>query len=109
MMWCNAIPLYIVQIIIAFSFGKGASVGTGLFSGLLGALMLTGLGSLVWEYVPPSWTGRMPVTYLRVVFGDTDAVNELKKAIPIVCVITIVSLLCYRSWASRFEGVKVTE
>jgi hypothetical protein len=53
--------------------------------------------------------GRMPVTYLRVAFGEADAVNELKKAIPIVCVTTIVSLLCYRTWASRFEGVKITE
>ena len=109
MMWCSAIPLYIVQMIIAFRFGKGASVGTGLFSGLLGALMLTGLGRLVWEYVPPSWTGRMPVTYLRVVVGTPNAVNELKKAIPIVCVVTIMSLLCYRLWASRFEGDRITE
>ena len=79
------------------------------FAGLLGALMLTGLGSLVWEYVPPAWIGRMPVAYLRVVFGKADAVNELKKAIPIVCAVTVVSLLCYRLWASRFEGVRITE
>ena len=109
MMWFGSIPLYIVQMIIAFGFGKGASVGTGLFAGLLGALILTDLGRLVWEYVPPSWMGRMPVTYLRVVFGTPDAVNELKKAIPIVCVVTIMSLLCYRLWASRFEGDRITE
>jgi len=110
MMWCSAILLYIVQMIIAFGFGKGASVGTGLFSGLLGALMLTDLGRLVWEYVPPAWTGRkMPVTYLRVVFGASNAVNELKKAIPIVCIVAVISLLRYRAWASRFEGVRITE
>ena len=109
MMWCGAIPLYVVQMIIAFRFGKGASVGTGLFAGLLGALMLTGLGSFIWEYVPPSWTGRMPVTYLRVVFGAPDAFNELKKAVSIVCVTTVISLLCYRAWASRFEGVRITD
>ena len=109
LMWCGAIPLYVVQTIIAFNFGKGASVGTGLFAGLLGALMLTDLGRLVWEYVPPSWTGRMPVTYLRVVFGAPDVVDELKKAIPIVCIVTTTSLLCYRAWASRFEGVRITE
>ncbi len=56
MMWFGSIPLYMVQMIIAFTFGKGASVGTGLFAGSLGALMLTDLGRLVWEYVPPSWT-----------------------------------------------------
>jgi hypothetical protein len=42
-------------------------------------------------------------------FGASDALNELKKSIPIVCVVTVMSLLCYRLWVSRFEGSKVTE
>ena len=108
-MWCSSIPLYIVQMIIAFRFGKGASIGTGFFVGLINALILTDLGMFVWEYIPLAWTGRIPDTYLRIVFGEYGAVNELKKAIPIFCVVTVMSLLYYWLWASRFEGGRITE
>ena len=67
-MWCGSIPLYIWQMLLAFQFGKGVSIGAGIISGLVSALMLTNLGMYVWKYIPVSWTGRLPYTYLQTAF-----------------------------------------
>ena len=103
-MWCSSIPLYIWQIVFAFRFGKGVSIGAGIVSGLVSALMLTNLGMLVWKYVPVSWTGRMPYTYLKIVLGESGAKNEMKIVIPIYCIFTGISMAYYLLWASRWEG-----
>lgn len=108
-MWCSSIPLYIWQIVIAFRFGKGVSIGAGIVSGLVSALMLTNLGMLVWKYIPVSWTGRMPYTYLKIVLGESGARNEMKIVILIYCIFTVISMAYYLLWAFRWEGNQILE
>lgn len=108
-MWCSSIPLYIWQTVFAFRFGKGVSIGTGIVSGLVSALMLTGLGRFVWKYIPVSWTGRMPYTYLKIVFGESGAIDEMEIVIPIYCIFTVISMVYYLLWASRWEGNQISE
>lgn len=108
-MWCGSIPLYIWQMFLAFRFGKGVSIGVGIFSGLVSALMLTNLGTFVWKYIPVSWTGRIPYTYLKIVLGEAGAIGEIRSVIPIVCVFTVLSVIYYLFWASRWEGSKISE
>lgn len=108
-MWCSSIPLYIWQMIFAFQFGKGVSVGAGILSGLVSALMLTGLGDYVWKYIFVSWTSRIPYTYLKFALGDTGTINEWKSVIPIYCIFTVISIIYYLLWASRWEGSKISE
>ncbi len=108
-MWCSSIPLYIWQMILAFQFGEGLSVGAGILSGLVSALMLTGLGDYIWKYTFVSWTGRIPYTYLKLALGESDAINELAAVIPIYCILTVFSMIYYLLWASRFEGSKISE
>ena len=69
LLWGSSVPLYLWQMILAFQFGKGVSIGAGIISGLISALMLTGLGDYVWKYVFVCWTGRVPYTYLQSVLG----------------------------------------
>ena len=38
------ILLYMIQYLVVFYFGKGASIGIGIIGSLISALMLTGLG-----------------------------------------------------------------
>ena len=109
LMWCGSIPLYIWQMLLAFRLGKGVSIGAGILSGLLSALMLTNLGMFVWKYIPASWTGRLPYTYLRIAFGESGAINEMKSAIPVFCVFTVISMVYYLFWASHWEGSKISE
>ena len=108
-MWCGSIPLYIWQMLLAFRYGKGVSVGVGIISGLVSALLLTDLGRFIWKYIPASWTGRIPYTYLLIVFGEAGAIEELKSAIPIFCVFTVISIIYYLFWASHWEGSNITE
>lgn len=108
-MWCSSIPLYIWQMILAFKFGKGVSVGAGIVSGLIDALLLTTLGNYAWKYIVFSWTGRIPYTYLRIISGTPEAGNELRSAIVIYSVFTIISMLYYLQWATKYEGGKILE
>ena len=97
------------QMFFAFRFGKGVSIGVGIISGLVSALMLTNLGMFVWKYVPVSWTGRIPYTYLKIALGEAGAIHEMKSVIPIFCVFTVISMVYYLFWASRWEGSKISE
>ena len=108
-MWCGSIPLYIWQMLFAFRFGKGVSIGAGIISGLVSALMLTDLGMFVWKYIPVSWTGRLPYTYLQIASGESGAINEMKSVIPVFCVFTVISMVCCFFWASHWEGSKISE
>lgn len=109
LMWCSSVPLYIWQMVLAFRFGKGASIGVGIFSGLVSALMLTNLGMLIWKYIPVSWTSRIPSTYVQIAMGELGAIREMRAAIPIVCVFTGISFGYYIFWTSRWEGNKISE
>lgn len=107
--WCSSIPLYIWQMFLAFQFGKGISIGVGIVSGLVSALMLTNLGIFVWKYTPFSWTGRIPYTFLKTVLGCTEGRKDLIEIIPIFLLVTVVSVVCYLLWAFHWEGSKITE
>jgi len=108
-MWCSSIPLYIWQMILAFQFGKGVSTGAGILSGLISALMLTGLGDCIWKYTFVSWTSRIPYAYLKLALGESGAINELDAVIPIYCIFTVISMIYYLLWVSRWEGSKISE
>ena len=108
-MWCGSIPLYIWQMFLAFRFGKGVSIGVGIVSGLVSALMLTNLGMFVWKYIPVSWTGRLPYTYLQTAFGEPGSINEMKSVIPVFCLFTVITMVYYLLWASHWEGSKISE
>lgn len=108
-MWCSSIPLYIWQMILAFQFGEGVSIGAGILSGLVSALMLTGLGEYIWKYTFVSWTSRIPYTYLKFTLGESGAINELEAVIPIYCIFTVISMVYYLLWASLYEGSKISE
>ena len=108
-MWCSSIPLYIWQMILAFRFGKGVSIGAGIISGLVCALMITDLGAFVWKYIPASWTGRIPYCYLKFVLGEVAVSKEIKEIIPVYGIFTLISVIYYFIWASRWEESKISE
>lgn len=108
-MWLGSVGLYIWQMLLAFQFGKGVSIGVGIISGLVSALMLTSLGMFVWKYVPVTWTSRLPYTYLKIMLGESEAIGEMRVAIPVACAFTLISIVCYVLWASCWEGNKVSE
>ena len=109
LMWVSSIPIYIWLMYLAFRFGKGVSIGAGIIFGLISALMLTGIGLYIWHYVPVDWTGRIPDTFLRAVFGEISAAHKMRSVLPIYCIFTVFSMLYYVIWASCWEGSKLSE
>ncbi len=108
-MWLSAIPLYLIFEIFAFVFGKAFAIGAGLFSGLIGALFLTNIGTYVWKIVPFSWTARMPDVYLKYVFGSGAEGSVIESQLPIYILFTVLCLGGYYIFAVNYEGSKITE
>lgn len=108
-MWWASVPLYIWQMLLAFRFGKGVSIGAGIVSGLVSALMLTNLGTFIWKYIPVSWTGRIPYVYLQIALGESGAIDEMKAVVPIFCVFTVMSMVYYLFETSHWEGSSISE
>ena len=108
-LWVSSIPLYIWQMILAFQFGKGVSVSAGIIASLISALMLTGLGDYIWKILFVSWTGRIPFTYLKMVFGEAGTGEEFLTVILCCFAFAVISMVCYLIWALRWEGSKISE
>ena len=108
-LWVSSIPLYIWQMILAFQFGKGVSVSVGTLASLTSALMLTGLGDYIWKILFISWTGRIPFTYLKMVFGEAGARDELFTVVPYYFAFLVISMIAYLLWTEHWEGSKVSE
>lgn len=132
-MWLSAIPLYLIFEILAYLFGKGISIGIGLFSGLISALFLTNLGTCVWKVVPFSWTARIPDAYLKFrilelsamqdttlgnILGDAidgsmieaqPGLEMLKTQLPIYLIFAAICFAAYYIFAANYEGSKIAE
>lgn len=108
LLWGSSVPLYLWQLILAFWFGKGVSIGAGILSGLMSALMLTGLGDYVWKYVFVCWTGRIPYTYLQEALGEAGP-GEWLSFMPGSLIFTGISMVYYFLWGSHWEGNQISE
>ncbi|EHJ51787.1 lantibiotic immunity ABC transporter MutG family permease subunit [Streptococcus macacae] len=54
--------LYLCHLMVAFLFGNGATIGLGIFEVLVSALLLTGFGDGIWQFLPCAWPARLMVT-----------------------------------------------
>ncbi|MDI6514571.1 lantibiotic immunity ABC transporter MutG family permease subunit, partial [Bacillus wiedmannii] len=54
----SQIFMYIWPLFLNLRFSKGASLGIGHIESLLVALMLTGMGDVIWKYTPCAWSVR---------------------------------------------------
>lgn len=104
-LWGSSIPLYLWQMFLAFQFGKGVSIGVGIVSGLISALMLTELGDYVWKYIFVCWPGRIPYTYLKSAFGEADVGEFISGFL----IFTGISMIYYFWWANHWEGNRTLE
>ena len=106
------VPVYMIQLMTGVNFGKGASMGLGIAGSLISALMITGLGDIIWKYIPWAW-GVRAMEYLVLAWNKPYIYEQIKQdffhgmAVCIVCsgVFLIVSLLWFRNWEGKnLEG-----
>lgn len=101
--------LYILHLFISFKFGKGASIGLGIAGVLIAALMETGLGDGIWEYIPWAWAVRFSGFSILMELNQLDLNNILpmvSKGIVVLITSVFIGLTFSICWFNRWEGRK---
>lgn len=100
--------LYILHVFVSLQFGRGASIGLGIWGSLVSALMLTGLGDKIWCWTPWAWGGRL-CDYLVLEATNPSAFTMVSSGmykgiltmILFVGLSALASLLWFRQWEGR--------
>ncbi|WP_165329125.1 lantibiotic immunity ABC transporter MutG family permease subunit [Streptococcus tangpeifui] len=107
----STVILYLLHLLIAFLFGSGATIGLGIFEVLVSALLLTGLGDGIWQFVPCAWPARLMVTWFNMLqYPDKNPVFAqqlllwLEVAFPMTLLGLFLSLLWFDRWQGRNDG-----
>ncbi|PHA32764.1 lantibiotic immunity ABC transporter MutG family permease subunit [Bacillus wiedmannii] len=101
--------MYIWHLFLNFRFSKGASIGVGIIEILLAALMLTGMGDVIWKYTPCAWSVRLCNYFLEHKLSP-DSIHALQveaKMGAVICIcFTIIAFVISLVWFSFYEGRK---
>ncbi|MGT2907197.1 lantibiotic immunity ABC transporter MutG family permease subunit [Streptococcus dentiloxodontae] len=103
--------LYLLHLFIAFLFGSGATIGLGIFEVLVSALLLTGLGDGIWQFVPCAWPARLMGTWFNMLqYPEQNPIFAqqlllwLEVAFPTTLLSLFLSLLWFDKWQGRNDG-----
>lgn len=106
--------IYLFHLWLSIKFGSGASIGMGIFESLFSALIITGLGDGIWQWIPCAWSVRFCNNFFIKESNSIDVFNELAdfntgfsiNAIGLRnCIIfTIVLGILFGIWFNFFEG-----
>ncbi|MDR5586308.1 MULTISPECIES: lantibiotic immunity ABC transporter MutG family permease subunit [Clostridium] len=105
----SQIFLYLFHLWISFILGNGGSIGMGIFESLISALMITGLGDGIWQWLPCAWGIRL-VDYFTVNWVNSG-INSNEFASIYVgtqnsIVLTILLGVLFGIWFKFYEGTK---
>lgn len=106
--------MYLFHLWLSIKFGSGASIGMGIFESLFSALIITGIGDGIWQWIPCVWSIRFCNNFFIKVPNSIDVFNELADfntglSINAIgfrnCIIfTIILSILFGIWFSLFEG-----
>ncbi|MCX2828985.1 multidrug ABC transporter permease [Bacillus pseudomycoides] len=101
--------IYLFHLFLSFRFSKGASIGIGITESLLAALMLTGLGEVIWKYIPCAWGMRLSNNFFayRLKPDSFHALQVDTQIGAVMCIcLTIIAFIVSLIWFSFYEGRK---
>lgn len=103
LLFAGYLPLYLLQYLISFSFGKGAGLGLGIVGTLLSALMITGLGDKIWTFLP--WSVSIRFVSIFTAVGDDPflAVKGVAAAGLFLLAASMILLALLRYWSVKWE------
>lgn len=105
-LFASNIVLYLLHFAVSLRFGRGLSIGIGITGSLLAALMLTGLGDILWPFIPFAWGGRF-LSLLEIQHsGGLPSFAETRLATGVsICIgATIAAGLLSMLWFYKWEG-----
>lgn len=101
--------MYIFHLFLNFRFSKGVSIGVGITESLLAALMLTGLGDVIWKFTPCAWGVRLCDSFFvyRLKPDSFHALQvDTEMGVAICICLTIMAFAISLIWFSSYEGRK---
>ncbi|WP_018750254.1 lantibiotic immunity ABC transporter MutG family permease subunit [Paenibacillus sanguinis] len=104
--------LYGLHLLVSLRFGKAASIGLGVVGSLLAALLLTGLGDLIWIYLPFAWPARFVTSWMQ--YREANAGELLDQLLCRQGVLSCISgtggiMILLGGWFRRWEGTQSLE
>ena len=103
----STVILYLLHLFIAFLFGSGATIGLGIFEVLVSALLLTGLGDGIWQFVPCAWPARLMETWFNMLqYPDQNPIftQQLLLWLEVAFPMTLLGLFLSLLWFDRWQG-----
>lgn len=102
----SVLPLYLLQYLVSFIFGKGYSLGLGIIGSLLSALLLTGLGDGIWMFLPWGIAGRFSDNLLMSKIMNIDFLKfgGMMQSITFLFLYTFLFLIALIYLSRKWEG-----
>ena len=107
MLLLSGVPLYLLSLLIGFSFGRGCALGIGITGSLLSALFATGLGDFVWKFLPWGWGIRLAeYCVLEHAYPEQfyAGFHEMQTGFFIMIFFTVLLFVGSFWWSERWEG-----
>lgn len=103
----STVVLYLLHLVLAFLFGSGATIGLGIFEVLISALLLTGLGDGIWQFIPCAWPARLMGTWFSMLqYPDKNPIfaQQLLLWLEVAFPVTLLGLFLSLLWFDRWQG-----
>lgn len=111
MIWGSQLFCYCFHLFLGLRFSKGITIGVGIVESLISALMMTGMGEGIWQWMPCSWAGRLTAYYVKgVAEGNCELLKgQAEKGSIVAVAITLLGVLLLFLWFGRFEGNRIED
>ncbi|QYE96409.1 lantibiotic immunity ABC transporter MutG family permease subunit [Paraclostridium sordellii] len=100
----SSILLYMLQYLVVFYFGRGASIGIGIIGSTISALMITGIGEWIWTLLPWGYSIRLSSYFLLYNLDILNKKEPITQAIIIMIVFITIFLALQLTLSNRWEG-----
>lgn len=108
-MFLSNMPLYIIQYLVTFFWGKGASISLGIIGTLIAALLITGIGDGIWFLLPWGFSSRLSIYLFQYIVTNDFTWTlkyEVKIAITSIIIYIIISGIILKKFSDNWEGSK---
>ncbi|MCR1847977.1 lantibiotic immunity ABC transporter MutG family permease subunit [Paeniclostridium sordellii] len=103
----SSILLYMLQYLVVFYFGRGASIGIGIIGSTISALMITGIGEGIWTLLPWGYSIRLSSYFLIYNLDILNKKEPITQAIIMMIVFITIFLALQLTLSNRWEGKKI--
>lgn len=105
-MFASNLPLYMLQYLVVFLFGKGAAIGVGIVGSIISALMATGIGDGIWVMLPWAYSIRLGSYYLFENINSSIPKEQVTQSIILILIFIMVFLILQAIFSNYWEGKK---